>query len=155
MFRERDEDSDLLIADFGLSRIIDTDKFHTLKTTCGTPGYMVCHLVSTIWERGILTPNMFRHPRSSRKLDMESQCKWILNRNGSMEPSLISFRISDLWAIGVITYFLLSGYTPFEGSNNVEEMQAIMNADYNYDDPCWDNISQAGMYFYKRKDVEG
>lgn len=41
MFRERDEDSDLLIADFGLSRIIDTDKFHTLKTTCGTPGYMV------------------------------------------------------------------------------------------------------------------
>lgn len=54
-------------------------------------------------------------------------------------------RISDLWAIGVITYFLLSGYTPFEGSNNVEEMQAIMNADYNYDDPCWENISQAGM----------
>jgi serine/threonine protein kinase len=42
LFRERDEDSDLLIADFGLSRIIDTDKFHTLKTTCGTPGYMVC-----------------------------------------------------------------------------------------------------------------
>lgn len=41
LFRERSEDSDLLIADFGLSRIIDTDKFHTLKTTCGTPGYMV------------------------------------------------------------------------------------------------------------------
>lgn len=41
LFREREEDSDLLIADFGLSRIIDTDKFHTLKTTCGTPGYMV------------------------------------------------------------------------------------------------------------------
>ncbi|KAL7335866.1 Calcium/calmodulin-dependent protein kinase type I [Mucor circinelloides] len=56
----------------------------------------------------------------------------------------------DLWAIGVITYFLLSGYTPFEGSNNVEEMQAIMNADYNYDDPCWDNISQAAKNFIDR-----
>lgn len=109
--------------------------------------YGMSSCLDYIGGRGILTPNMFRRPRSSRKLDMESQCKWILNRNGSMEPSLISFRISDLWAIGVITYFLLSGYTPFEGSNNVEEMQAIMNADYNYDDPCWDNISQAGMYF--------
>ncbi|KAF1799862.1 kinase-like domain-containing protein [Mucor lusitanicus] len=56
----------------------------------------------------------------------------------------------DLWAIGVITYFLLSGYTPFEGSNNVEEMQAIMNADYNYDDPCWENISQAAKNFIDR-----
>lgn len=41
LFRTPDEDADLLIADFGLSRIIDTDKFHMLTTTCGTPGYMV------------------------------------------------------------------------------------------------------------------
>lgn len=54
---------------------------------------------------------------------------------------------SDMWAIGVITYFLLSGYTPFEGSNNIEEMHAIMNADYNFDDPCWENISQPGEFF--------
>lgn len=110
LFRERDEDSDLLIADFGLSRIIDTDKFHTLKTTCGTPGYMA--------------PEIFK-------------------KTGHGKPV-------DLWAIGVITYFLLSGYTPFEGSNNVEEMQAIMNADYNYDDPCWDNISQPAKNFIDR-----
>ncbi|GAN10165.1 CAMK/CAMK1 protein kinase [Mucor ambiguus] len=110
LFRERDEDSDLLIADFGLSRIIDTDKFHTLKTTCGTPGYMA--------------PEIFK-------------------KTGHGKPV-------DLWAIGVITYFLLSGYTPFEGSNNVEEMQAIMNADYNYDDPCWENISQAAKNFIDR-----
>lgn len=36
-----EEDSDLLIADFGLSRIIDSEKFDVLRTTCGTPGYMV------------------------------------------------------------------------------------------------------------------
>jgi len=40
LFRTQDEDSDLLIADFGLSRIIDSEKFHVLTTTCGTPGYM-------------------------------------------------------------------------------------------------------------------
>lgn len=49
-----------------------------------------------------------------------------------------------MWAIGVIAYFLLSGYTPFEGANNIEEMNAIMNADYSFDDPCWDGISQEG-----------
>ncbi|CAO3642464.1 unnamed protein product [Mucor hiemalis] len=110
LFREREEDSDLLIADFGLSRIIDTDKFHTLKTTCGTPGYMA--------------PEIFK-------------------KTGHGKPV-------DLWAIGVITYFLLSGYTPFEGSNNIEEMNAIMHADYNFDDPCWENISQPAKDFINR-----
>jgi len=41
LFKTAAEDSELLIADFGLSRIIDQDKFHLLTTTCGTPGYMV------------------------------------------------------------------------------------------------------------------
>ncbi|KAG1441739.1 hypothetical protein G6F56_011352 [Rhizopus delemar] len=105
LFRERDEDADLLIADFGLSRIMDTDKFHTLKTTCGTPGYMA--------------PEIFK-------------------KTGHGKPV-------DMWAIGVIVYFLLSGYTPFEGANNIEEMNAIMNADYSFDDQCWDGISQNGF----------
>ncbi|KAI9473607.1 MAG: kinase-like domain-containing protein [Benjaminiella poitrasii] len=110
LFRTKEEDSDLLIADFGLSRIIDTDRFHTLKTTCGTPGYMA--------------PEIFK-------------------KTGHGKPV-------DMWAIGVITYFLLSGYTPFEGANNIEEMNAIMNADYNYDDPCWENISQTAKNFIDR-----
>ncbi|EIE77846.1 hypothetical protein G6F46_002832 [Rhizopus delemar] len=110
LFRERDEDADLLIADFGLSRIMDTDKFHTLKTTCGTPGYMA--------------PEIFK-------------------KTGHGKPV-------DMWAIGVIAYFLLSGYTPFEGANNIEEMNAIMNADYSFDDPCWDGISQEAKQFIER-----
>ncbi|CEI89237.1 Putative CAMK/CAMK1 protein kinase [Rhizopus microsporus] len=110
LFRERDENSDLLIADFGLSRIIDTDKFHTLKTTCGTPGYMA--------------PEIFK-------------------KTGHGKPV-------DMWAIGVIAYFLLSGYTPFEGANNIEEMNAILNADYNFDDPCWDGISSQAKNFIER-----
>ena len=40
LFRTPEENSELLIADFGLSRIIDGEKFHVLTTTCGTPGYM-------------------------------------------------------------------------------------------------------------------
>ena len=38
IFANKTEDADLLIADFGLSRIIQEDTFKMLTTTCGTPG---------------------------------------------------------------------------------------------------------------------
>lgn len=38
IFANKTEDSDLLIADFGLSRITSEDTFKMLTTTCGTPG---------------------------------------------------------------------------------------------------------------------
>ena len=40
LFRTPEDNADLLIADFGLSRIMDEEAFHVLTTTCGTPGYM-------------------------------------------------------------------------------------------------------------------
>lgn len=40
LFRTPEDNADLLIADFGLSRIMDDEAFHVLTTTCGTPGYM-------------------------------------------------------------------------------------------------------------------
>lgn len=40
LFRTPDDDADLLIADFGLSKIMDEEQFHVLTTTCGTPAYM-------------------------------------------------------------------------------------------------------------------
>jgi calcium/calmodulin-dependent protein kinase I len=40
LFRDKTEESDLLIADFGLSRVVDDDTLSVLSTTCGTPGYM-------------------------------------------------------------------------------------------------------------------
>ncbi|CAO3679473.1 unnamed protein product [Umbelopsis vinacea] len=107
LFRTPDEDSDLLIADFGLSRIIDTDKFHVLTTTCGTPGYMA--------------PEIFK-------------------KTGHGKPV-------DMWAIGVITFFLLCGYTPFEHDSNIDEMHAIMKADYSFDDQYWHGVSSEAKDF--------
>src|ERR1700753_4172119 len=55
---------------------------------------------------------------------------------------------SDIWAIGVITYFLLSGYTPFDRDTNLEEMQAIIEADYSYTPTeYWDAVSQTARDF--------
>lgn len=62
---------------------------------------------------------------------------------------------SDMWAIGVITYFLLCGYTPFEGGNSLEELNAIINAEYQFHEQYWKGISEKGeklfgLFFYHR-----
>ncbi|KAL4871010.1 hypothetical protein BDV12DRAFT_165102 [Aspergillus spectabilis] len=110
LFRTPEDNADLLIADFGLSRIMDEEQFHVLTTTCGTPGYMA--------------PEIFK-------------------KSGHGKPV-------DIWAIGVITYFMLCGYTPFEQDSNLEEMQAIINCDYSFTPiEHWRGISGDARNFIK------
>jgi calcium/calmodulin-dependent protein kinase I len=57
----------------------------------------------------------------------------------------------DVWAIGVITYFLLCGYTPFDRDSNLEEMQAILVADYSFTPlEYWRGVSLSARAFIKR-----
>lgn len=46
----------------------------------------------------------------------------------------------------MITYFLLCGYTPFDRDSNLEEMQAILAADYKFEPAdYWQDVSGKGM----------
>ncbi|KAG0366372.1 kinase-like domain-containing protein [Gamsiella multidivaricata] len=108
LFKTKAEDSELMIADFGLSRIIDHEKFHLLTTTCGTPGYMA--------------PEIFK-------------------KSGHGKPV-------DMWALGVITYFLLCGYTPFDCQSSMDEMHAILNAQYQFEPiEFWQGVSDTARSF--------
>lgn len=53
----------------------------------------------------------------------------------------------DLWATGVICYILLSGYPPFGGDTDYESYQSVINADYKYFSPEWDEISENAKDF--------
>jgi calcium/calmodulin-dependent protein kinase I len=88
-------------------------------------------------------------PRSSTRLDTESQCTF---SSRSLNYSSISnATYSDAWAIGVITYFLLCGYTPFDRDSNLEEMQAILVADYSFTPlEYWRSVSLSAREFIKR-----
>lgn len=41
LFRSKAEDADIMIADFGLSRVMDEEKLTVLTEICGTPGVSV------------------------------------------------------------------------------------------------------------------
>ncbi|CRK24593.1 hypothetical protein BN1723_018168, partial [Verticillium longisporum] len=111
LFRTPEDNADLLIADFGLSRIMDEEQFHVLTTTCGTPGYMA--------------PEIFK-------------------KTGHGKPV-------DIWALGVITYFLLCGYTPFDRDSDFEEMQAILKAEYDFrPSEYWRGVSEDAKDFVRR-----
>lgn len=48
----------------------------------------------------------------------------------------------DLWSIGVIAYILLCGYEPFVDDDEKYMYKKILKADYEFDSPYWDNITQ-------------
>ncbi|KAL7266794.1 Calcium/calmodulin-dependent protein kinase type I [Rhizina undulata] len=111
LFRTAQDNADLLIADFGLSRIIGDEQFNILATTCGTPAYM--------------TPEIFEKTEHGKPV--------------------------DIWAIGVITYFLLCGYTPFDRDSDLAEMEAIMKADYKFEPiGYWEIVSETARYFIRK-----
>jgi len=108
LFRTPAEDADIMIADFGLSRIMDEDKLSLLTEVCGTPGYMA--------------PEIFL-------------------KTGHSKPV-------DVWALGVVTYFLLAGYTPFDRDTPKAEMEAIIAGDYRFEPAeYWGNVSDTARDF--------
>lgn len=110
LFRTPAEDADIMIADFGLSRVMEEEKLNMLTEICGTPGYMA--------------PEIFK-------------------KTGHGKPV-------DVWAMGVITYFLLAGYTPFDRDSQQAEMEAIIAGDYKFEpQEYWANVSDTARDFVR------
>ena len=52
--------------------------------------------------------------------------------------------------MGVITYFLLGGYTPFDRDSEQQEMKAIIAGDYKFEpEEYWRNVSPTAKDFVK------
>ena len=47
----------------------------------------------------------------------------------------------DMWSIGVILYILLCGYPPFYADNAPALFKKIMDVEYDFDDPSWEDVS--------------
>lgn len=85
--------------------------------------------------------------RYLRRQDTGNQCKVPPRPTILLNVNPIN---RDVWAIGVITYFLLCGYTPFDRDSNLEEMQAILIADFSFAPlEYWRSVSLSAREFIK------
>ncbi|XP_018567720.1 obscurin isoform X4 [Anoplophora glabripennis] len=64
----------------------------------------------------------------------------------------------DMWSVGIMTYILLSGRSPFRGANDRETLTNIREGRWTFDDSWWSRISVEGKDFISRLlvyDTEG
>jgi len=50
----------------------------------------------------------------------------------------------------VITYIILSGIPPFNGSNDQDIMRKVRAGKFSFSDPCWSNISDKAKDFISK-----
>ena len=53
----------------------------------------------------------------------------------------------DIWSCGVILYLMVSGKPPFPGKDNFEILTNVEKGKYNFNNPCWEDISDEGKDF--------
>jgi len=53
----------------------------------------------------------------------------------------------DLWAVGVVVYFILCGYLPFDRDSLKEEQDAVMASEFSFHSEYWLNISGEAKEF--------
>ncbi|KAM9493919.1 myosin light chain kinase 3 isoform 1-T1 [Clarias gariepinus] len=57
---------------------------------------------------------------------------------------------TDMWSVGVITYMLLSGLSPFLGENDAETMNNILHANWDFDSEAFENVSEEAKDFISK-----
>ncbi|XP_021462750.2 myosin light chain kinase 3 isoform X1 [Oncorhynchus mykiss] len=57
---------------------------------------------------------------------------------------------TDMWSVGVITYMLLSGLSPFLGDNDAETMNNILHANWDFDSEAFENVTEEAKDFVTR-----
>lgn len=111
LYYNPDEDSKIMISDFGLSKMEDSG---IMATACGTPGYVGmthCHLVGYmyIWFIFLQYFDIFFLFTAPEVLAQKPYGKAV-----------------DVWSIGVISYILLCGYPPFYDENDANLFAQIL-----------------------------
>jgi len=57
---------------------------------------------------------------------------------------------TDMWAVGVLTYVLLSGLSPFAGETDIETLKNVKACDWDFEEETFASVSEEGKDFIKR-----
>ncbi|VDO18806.1 unnamed protein product [Heligmosomoides polygyrus] len=90
----------------------------------------------------------------ARKLDPKKSVKLLFGTPEFCAPEVVNYQAvgygTDMWTVGVITYVLLSGLSPFLGDTDEETLTNVSVADWDFDDPSWDDVSDVAKDFICR-----
>lgn len=111
------------LADFGLAKQLKLESHHVdieLKTPCGTAGYTAPE---------VITCNEGRGGRSHRRFSSDTSKKNYYSKS------------VDIWSLGCFLYTILCGFPPFYDENPDHLTSKILNGDYVFLSPWWDEVS--------------
>lgn len=87
----------------------------------------------------------------ARKYNPKENLKVMFGTPEFVAPEVITYEritpATDLWSIGVIAYILLSGLSPFMGDSDAETLTNVQLAEWDFDDPVFDDISDEAKDF--------
>lgn len=90
----------------------------------------------------------------SHRLDTVAEVKAMFGTPEFVAPEVVNFEkltlATDMWAIGVITYILLSGASPFLGDSVQETYSNVSSASYSFDSSYFENVSDLAKDFITR-----
>ena len=90
----------------------------------------------------------------SRKVDEKNMQCDIVGTPEYVPPEVIAYDPivlnSDMWSIGVVTYVLLTGISPFAGDDVMETYANIGMVEYDFDCEEWDDISEDATDFIEK-----
>ncbi|XP_067833966.1 myosin light chain kinase 2, skeletal/cardiac muscle-like [Heptranchias perlo] len=68
-----------------------------------------------------------------------------------LAPEIVNFEHvsfpTDMWSLGVVTYMLLSGLSPFLGDTDAETLTNVLTIDCSFDDEAFENVSEEAKDF--------
>ncbi|XP_077175034.1 death-associated protein kinase 2-like isoform X2 [Paroedura picta] len=69
-------------------------------------------------------------------------------------PEVINYEAlscaTDMWSIGVITYILLSGMSPFQGETDTETLSNVVSGSYEFEDKYFSQTSELAKDFIRQ-----
>jgi calcium/calmodulin-dependent protein kinase I len=106
LYRSKDAHSDLVLADFGIAKMMDRDE-EALRTMAGSFGYAAPE---------------------------------VMLKQGHSYPV-------DMWSLGVITYTLLCGYSPFRSESMADLIEECLSGQVVFHDRYWKDVSNEAKEF--------
>ncbi|KAK6201453.1 kinase-like domain-containing protein [Scheffersomyces amazonensis] len=119
------------LADFGLAKQLkpEDDPFHQpLNTPCGTAGYTAPE---------VITCGSSSNPSSSSSTSRRFNSFLKTKKKNSYNKAV------DIWSLGCFLYTILCGFPPFYDDDANQLTLKILNADYTFLQPWWDEISDS------------